>query len=369
MKEKRKVLIGYIVNGRAGGVDKYILNFISLFSDKYEIDVLTNHLDYELRKQLNDEEIGLIEVANLKHPLKQYKNLINVFSKKQYDICYAAVSTALSFLLMYTAKKVNVPARIVHCHASDVDGKKKSEIYLKRMMHWICKPMINRSSNRYFACSGAAADWMFTKKRRKEVQIIPNCIKFEDYYFDRDVRARYRKEYKVEDKIVLGHVSNFLPPKNPMFLIEILKKMKSEGVPIILALVGEGRDKEIFLHKIKELGLENEILDLGFQKDVTPFYQMMDFLVLPSNFESFSYVTLEAEVSGLYCLISDRIPDDAVVSLKCKKLPIDEGADSWCDTIIKNIGYDREKNSLIERAQTFNESMQRETIFNILEEK
>lgn len=48
-----KVLIGFIMNGQAGGVDKYLLTFAdSVRSEKLKVDFLTNKKDVSLEKML-----------------------------------------------------------------------------------------------------------------------------------------------------------------------------------------------------------------------------------------------------------------------------------------------------------------------------
>lgn len=65
MNMKPKMLVGFIMDGKAGGVDKYILSLLQIASDKYDIDVLTNHNSTELKKQLKQQGIGLYQVPSL----------------------------------------------------------------------------------------------------------------------------------------------------------------------------------------------------------------------------------------------------------------------------------------------------------------
>ena len=46
----KKVLFGYIMNGKAGGIDKYMLNFFEHFSPgEVHFDFLTTQIDNELK--------------------------------------------------------------------------------------------------------------------------------------------------------------------------------------------------------------------------------------------------------------------------------------------------------------------------------
>lgn len=43
----KKILIGMIMNGKAGGIDKYLFNFYNTVKDQFSIDFLTNEKDSE----------------------------------------------------------------------------------------------------------------------------------------------------------------------------------------------------------------------------------------------------------------------------------------------------------------------------------
>ena len=48
-----KVLAGFIMDGKAGGIDKYLLNFLQqVHSEFVRVDFLTNHIDNKLKEQL-----------------------------------------------------------------------------------------------------------------------------------------------------------------------------------------------------------------------------------------------------------------------------------------------------------------------------
>ena len=46
----KKILIGYLIDGKNSGIDNYIINNIDqIKNDIVKIDCLTNHIDYELK--------------------------------------------------------------------------------------------------------------------------------------------------------------------------------------------------------------------------------------------------------------------------------------------------------------------------------
>ena len=69
---------------------------------------------------------------------------------------------------------------------------------------------------------------------------------------------------------------------------------------------------------------------------VADMYQAMDVFVVPSFLEGLSFVTIEAQTSGLPCLVSTGVPQEAIV---CKsmieRISLDEEPHVWAETILR----------------------------------
>ena len=51
----KKLLVGFIMDGKSGGIDKYLLNFLTKVSnEEVRIDFLTNEIDVELQTELKN---------------------------------------------------------------------------------------------------------------------------------------------------------------------------------------------------------------------------------------------------------------------------------------------------------------------------
>lgn len=71
-----------------------------------------------------------------------------------------------------------------------------------------------------------------------------------------------------------------------------------------LSVVGEDREQEFFVSLARQLGLSKKVFFFGRQTSSLPFYQMADALVIPSFYDPFANVTLEALAMGLFVLSS-----------------------------------------------------------------
>ena len=71
-----------------------------------------------------------------------------------------------------------------------------------------------------------------------------------------------------------------------------------------LSVIGKEKRLRWYQWKTKQLQLENQVRFFGPQKNVIPFYQMADVLVIPSFYDPFANVTLEGLSLGLFVISS-----------------------------------------------------------------
>ena len=81
--------------------------------------------------------------------------------------------------------------------------------------------------------------------------------------------------------------------------------------------------------KVKQLGLEKQVLFLGFRSDVNDLLQAMDLFLMPSLYEGFPVTGIEAQASGLPCVFSDTITKEARILKEVKYIPLEEDVAVW----------------------------------------
>lgn len=87
--------------------------------------------------------------------------------------------------------------------------------------------------------------------------------------------------------------------------------------------------------------ISDYIILLGNRNDVDRIYQAMDVFVLPSQYEGLPVVGVEAQASGLPCIMSDRMTSETKMSKNVCFLSIDKGVEIWVDEILKHSDDDR----------------------------
>jgi glycosyltransferase involved in cell wall biosynthesis len=84
-------------------------------------------------------------------------------------------------------------------------------------------------------------------------------------------------------------------------LIELMPRLKSERRDIALLLAGEGDDRPRLQVKVRELGLQNDVVFTGFVPESlkADYFRLADAFAMASTWEGFGIVLLEALACGV----------------------------------------------------------------------
>lgn len=339
MKTKCKVLNVVSNLSQTNGVSSYVMNYYSNFSNNIDMDFLVlmdlNKEYYSKIKKNNIYEIFYNKKKNIFEYIKRMDNFFKEHS--DYDIVHCQVAN-LGLFPLYFAKKHKIKVRIIHSHATS-----SADNFLKKIRNNLILIFVKKLATHYFACSKAAGKSMFGNK---EFKVIENAISFDDFKYNEDKRLKIRKELKIDNKYVVGHIGRLSEQKNQRLLIKVFAEMLKKEKNVVLLLIGSGPYEERLKKQVRELEIEKEVLFLGRRSDVKDLYQAMDCFVLTSFFEGLPVTGIEAQVAGLPCVFSDTITDEVKISEKTKFVSLSASLEEWADTILKNISTDRNQKML-----------------------
>jgi glycogen(starch) synthase len=182
---------------------------------------------------------------------------------------------------------------------------KHPQSYIHGVERWIT----NRSE-RVIACSHYMREQIADIFRVEEerVSVIPNGIDPGDLqYQSEDELRRLRREFaRPEEKLVLL-VGRLVYEKGFQLALEALPQV-IERVPGVRFLVaGSGTHERELREQARSIGLEPHGTFLGWIGDdvLHSLYRIADLTVVPSIYEPFGLVALEAMASGCPCLVAD----------------------------------------------------------------
>lgn len=356
------------MTGRAGGVDKYLLNFLKANESKgIHIDFLTNEIDEELEEYLRLHGSKLFQVATLRRPIEQYRQVKEILEKGNYDMTYFNISTAIECIAAYTAMKMNIPSRVIHSHSSGVDNENEVVRVLYTGLHYICRTFLYRFATSFLACSKKAGHFMYPKKivKSDKFRVIYNAVDRDKFQYDEELRNKMRKKYGVEDKFVIGHIGNFLYAKNYPFLIDIFDEVNDNEPDSALFLIGEGAEEEDIMEIVDNKELNDDVHFMGYQEDTNAFYQMFDLFLLPSRFEGLPVSGVEAQSAKLACMFSGSITKEAAINDHCYFCSLDKTDLEWSKKILALKGYDRANVKFLKEAKNYDLKNQKEQLREI----
>ena len=333
----KRVLVAGITSNK-GGVETYILAiYRHCDREKLQFDFLS----YEKINEEYEQEIKNLggQVFYLptkrKNVMQHYKMLDKIFSKGNYVGVYYQCNRKLYTLDIFKyAKKYNVPVRAIHSHNSTQPPMS----LLEKIRSFSVERKIDKFITHRFACSEDAGKWMFANKQYK---VIKNAIDTTVFFYDTEARKNKRKELGLDDKLIIGTVGRLSDQKNPFYVVEIVKELCKLTDDVRFVHIGDGELQEIVKKKIKEYSLTDKYLLLGLQDEISAYMNAMDYFILPSKFEGFPIVLVEAQATGLHCAVSDRITNSCDLTGNIEFLPIDAAPKKWAEDILKNIEYNR----------------------------
>ena len=364
----KKVIIGMICDGQAGGVDKHILNFYdSVKSEDCKIDFLTNIPDHPKKAFFNSNGSDIYCISGLNHPVRQYQQARDLFTKENYDIVYMNISTAITYPVIKAAHDAGVKKIIVHSHSSGYDCTNPLKRAVFTCIHKLCKPKICKYATDFLTCSDKAAEWMFVKDIcvHKQYQMIYNAVDTEKFRFNEEKRAEIRKELQLENKFVIGNIGNMVYQKNQLFLLDILTEVLKQCDHAHLVIIGDGPLMGQIQEKADLLGLHENISLLGKQDASLGYMSAFDVFALPSNFEGLPIVSVEAQMTSLPCVLSDTITKMASISNMCDFVST-KSVQQWASALLKYKDTDRSDFMAID-GEHFVLSKQKNTFIDILD--
>lgn len=338
-----------------GGAETMIMNlYRNIDRTKVQFDFVENSFE----PAVFDEEIRALGGRIYRCPHYngknhfQYKKWWDVFFNEhhEYRIIHGHLgSTAAIYLRI--AKKYGIYT-IAHSHSAGGSASPKSIAYCAMSYG------TRNIADYFFACSSAAGIDRYGKavtSNREIYKVLNNAIDTKAFAFNLEVRRAVRKQFGYEDNaIVLGHVGRFTPEKNHEFILNVFQSVLKKNGLGQLILVGDGPLRNHIQQTAKNMGIVDRVIFTGVRDDVHQIMQAMDVLVFPSLYEGLPVTLIEAQASGLPCVISDRIPDeciitDGVISVKS----LNDSAEVWSEHIMERIQEQREDRAEVVRAHGY----------------
>ena len=335
MNVEKKIKILEISGGLSTeGIGVFLLNtFENIDKDRFQLDfALATKYEQVFEERIKQQggkiyrtfEIGEGIKGKIKHAINLYK----LIKREKYQVVHSHMDffNGVNLLVAFLAR---VPMRISHAHVANNFTKSFS----KKIYYFIMKLMINLFSNKKLGCSENAL-----KNINSNGKVIFNGVDLIKFNYHNKLPNDIYIDFSKLNIITVGRIDD---QKNPSFIVDIIRELKLMDLDFHFYWVGNGSLSNNTINKASQNNVENLITFLGVRKDVENILPSMNLFLMPSKFEGFPIVLVEAQACNLKCLISDVITEDINVGL-CTKLSLNLGAKAWAEKIYRLTNEKRE---------------------------
>lgn len=267
----------------------------------------------EIRAALEASGVRLYVFAQRnRRPLSYVLALAKLIRHERYAVVHVHGNSATLAVEMTAAWLGGAKARIAHSHNTYCTHTK-----LNRLLN----PLFQALTNARMACGAEAGRWMFG---RRPFEIIPIASDPALYRFDAAKREAARRAMGIgEGDVLVGIVALLSPFKNHAFLLKAFAVARRRSPRLKLAIIGEGPLRAELEEAVARMQLSDAVFLTGNVTDVPDRLQALDVMALPSLYEGFPNVLIEAQIAGLPVLVSDRVTRDCDITGLLTYLPLE----------------------------------------------
>lgn len=293
----------------AGGAESRLMDvFRAIDRNKYEfifisLDKKANQF-YE--KEIRDLGGYVIKIASpreacLRQHIRELYSVLFQLKKDGATVVHSHTSYH-SGIVLAVAAKAGFKIRIAHARTTSSQNNKS---IVQKMMIRFGKSLIKRFSTYKLALNDETAEALYGRKvdGRSVIQ-INNAIDLDRY---REVKIAEDLANIPKETIVIGHIGRFQPVKNHRFIIDFFSEFKKSHENSQLLLVGDGPLRSEIEEYVNKHGLKTCVRFLGIRGDIPSILARINLFIFPSIYEGLAGTVLEAQASGVPCLVSDSV--------------------------------------------------------------
>lgn len=265
-----------------------------LAQQNYEVHFITSSLPFRL--DCINPNIYYHEVTLTHYPVFQYPpydlalaaKMAEVIEREELDILHVhyAMPHAISAILARDLASHDVKI-VTTLHGTDITVLGFDKLFKRMITYGI------ENSDAVTAVSQGLVNQ--TKKHlnvKKDIEVIYNFVNEADYQKKERTFLKEHYQIKPNEKVII-HISNFRKVKRIGDVIDTFANI-NQSIPSKLIFAGDGPELHTAMEQVKKLHLQDQVIFLGKQKNISELLSIADLKLLMSEQESFGLVLLEA---------------------------------------------------------------------------
>ncbi|NGX56085.1 MAG: Lipopolysaccharide core biosynthesis protein RfaG [Candidatus Anoxychlamydiales bacterium] len=310
---KNITLIKYHLN-KKGGLEKYFFSFLDyLIKNNYFITIITSDASI-LESSKNIKIVTLKLKKTLKFlKLKEFDLLLNDYLKNN------KIGKVFSFDRVSFHNYTRLGNGV---HLSFLNKRKLTESFFKTFLNKI-NPLhktildIERKSLKFVHLKKIIVNSNMVKNElinyyqvdSKKIQVIHNGVEIKNN--EEDFLSSFKNPNNCYEKTSLNpnnynllFIANDFKRKGLLPLLKAIYLLKEKN--IFLSIVGSDKKIDKYKKLIKKLNIENKVKFFGSLNNVNDFYKCCTIFILPTIYDPFSNVAIEALSYGLFTITTEH---------------------------------------------------------------
>ncbi|MCQ2483909.1 MAG: glycosyltransferase family 1 protein [Clostridia bacterium] len=348
MSEPIRILNLFTIMNR-GGAETMVMNYYrNIDRSRVQFDFLVHRKE----RGAYDDEIERLGGRIYRMPsirpggFKIYQHALKKFFDEhpEYQILHSHMSE-LGYFAFREAKSRGIKCTICHAHNAPHFKDETVVEKAKDIMRWRFKHKIRPYTDHMFICGMDAGKWLFGRRNRKNFVMMNNAVDAQKYAWNEKRAQMLRREWDLDGGFVICNVGRFNAQKNHTMIIDIFNAVHAQRPDSVLLLVGNGDLEDRIRAKVDDLGLTDSVRFLGVRSDVNDILLASDVFLFPSLYEGLPVTLVEAQSSGIKCVISDAVPEDCLITKNIDVVPLEAGIEKWADAVLEYADGYRRKNT------------------------
>lgn len=288
---------------------------LSFLNDYYDILAVSGD-DEDLRQVVEREQVRTVAIDMQRgiSPLKDLKSLWQLYRvfKKEKPLIVHSITPKAGLLTMLAGYFAGVPVRM-HTFTGLIFPTKTG--FLQHLLIVMDQVLCYCATNIYPEGEGVKNDLIHYNITKKELRILANgnVNGIDTSYFNPDNFSK-QEDHDLKEKIginagdfVFIFIGRLVGDKGINELIQAFKRISLATNQVKLILVGtfESDLDPLQQETLNEITTNDNIIPVGFQKDVRLYLSVSDCLAFPSYREGFPNVVLQAGAMGLPSIVTN----------------------------------------------------------------
>jgi len=303
------LMISDVYFPRVNGVSTSIRTFAhSFLLEGHQVTLIAPGYD-----QSCEDDFEIIRIPSRRVPFdpedhlmsrKAVRSIIPMLEQRHFDVVHIQTPFVAHYAGVEIAARLQLPV-ITSYHTF-------FEAYFEKYLPWLPSGMLRSLARSYSKKQCSQVDGIVAPSRQMlnrlreygiatRAAVIPTGLVLED--FSRDRNNTFKQDHGIdEDTDILLYVGRVAFEKNIEFLIDVFERISERRPGTKLLIAGEGPALPKLKARARSIGLEKEILFVGYlerRKALIDCYQSSSLFVFASETETQGLVLLEAMASGL----------------------------------------------------------------------